>query len=72
MNIIKLFEQFSPEEFELNKIYENWRSENIEDLRMIIEQLEDDEKEEEEEPTDGNVKKKKKSKLYKKVNIGQG
>ena len=49
MNIIKLFEQFSPEEFELNKIYENWRSENIEDLRMIIEQLEDDEKEEEEE-----------------------
>jgi hypothetical protein len=47
MNIIKLFEQFSPEEFELNKIYENWRSENIDDLRMIIEQLEDDEKEEE-------------------------
>ena len=49
MNIIKLFEQFSPEEFELNKIYESWRSENIDELRMIIEQLEDDEKEEEEE-----------------------
>lgn len=49
MNIIKLFEQFSPEEFELNKIYESWRSENIDELRMIIEQLEGDEAEESEE-----------------------
>ena len=36
-------------EFELDKMYESWGSENINDLRMIIEQLEEDGAEEEEE-----------------------
>jgi hypothetical protein len=49
MKKIKLFEQFSVEEFEMNKMYESWISENGNDLRMIIEQLENDAAEEEEE-----------------------
>jgi hypothetical protein len=49
MKKIKLFEQFSVEEFEINKIYESWVYENGNDLRMIIEQLEREDSEEEEE-----------------------
>lgn len=49
MKKIKLFEQFSVEEFEMDKIYESWISENGNDLRMIIEQLEKGDAEEEEE-----------------------
>ena len=49
MKKIKLFEQFSVEEFEMDKIYESWISENGNDLRMIIEQLENGDAEEEEE-----------------------
>ena len=49
MKKIKLFEQFSVEEFEINKMYESWISENGNDLRMIIEQLENGDEEDEEE-----------------------
>ena len=52
MKKIKLFENFSVEEFELDKMYESWGSENINDLRMIIEQLEEDGAEEEEEKSE--------------------
>ena len=49
MKKIKLFEQFSVEEYEMDKIYESWISENGNDLRMIVEQLENGDEEEEEE-----------------------
>jgi hypothetical protein len=52
MKKIKLFEQFSVEEFEINKMYESWISENGNDIRMIIEQLENDDAEEEKEKSE--------------------
>lgn len=49
MKNIKLFEQFSIEEYEFNKIYENWSSQNGDHLRMLIEQLDNEEESEGEE-----------------------
>lgn len=43
MKNIKLFEQFSIEEYEFNKIYEHWSSQNGDSLRMLIEQLDNEE-----------------------------
>jgi len=49
---IKLFEQFSVEEFEINKMYESWVSENGNSIMMLIEQLENEDPEEEKSEDD--------------------
>lgn len=51
MKRIKLFEEFSPEEYEVDKIYEKWAANNPELVGILFESMEGEEEDPEEENT---------------------